>query len=706
MSAALSLSEGSCSTLAVRRPLLVDGRAMDFAGPQPGDPDWQEWLDSTDAEERARVRELLQALREIAHARNAKAGARAAALKRHHFGWGWSERGLYKLWLAFRNGGHKPGDWRKLGPTYAPGDWRVLLRDYKAGTPAALPEQTKRWLGEQLAQFRGRRDVVNALWRHVVYEVWLQDKPVPGFGTCSEWCLATGRARPHPKLVRPGDLPEGFSVQTFRRALPKRQVTRKQLAHGYLAAHHAQPDQVLTDRSRLMPLMRVVLDDWRYDRRVLWEQGSRAQVVYPLLVLGYDAACAVDLASCLKPRGVKAPEAESEAERKVRHGVTQDMALTIVVEVLRRFGLPPWPITFVHENAAACIPAEAKRLLTDIYGDRIQFEATSVFRERMSAHGFTEAGGCPWSAGKAALESFWRLLAVQSAHLPGATGARYIDNHAELAAMEQYALKLHERAKDLPEVLAALREPLVNFDRAYADIARVLELLRFRTDHALQGFERRKWWRLSPAQPWQPWEKFLTLSPAEQDAAEIINPLESPAERFTRLMAGVKLDPVDHDLLDFLVGEKFPARVRDGKITIDRTALSNVPLVFREDGHPLLEEEHEGRQFTCALTPGADRIVLTRDGRILGSVAQQGRVNAADRDALHREIGRVRSARVADRELLAGYYLADRDEALAALRAHNERVLSTPALADAAPSRAKTKRLPDAADILDSLPER
>lgn len=715
MSLQLTEGEGASTALVVRKcALLATGARMDFAGPQPGDPDWQEWLDSTDADERARVREVLQALKEIAHARNFKAGARAAALQRTHLGWGWSAKTLLNLFFVYRCGGHRLGDLRKVGPQFDAGDWRVLLRSFATRDGGLLPEEFKRWLNEQWAQFKGRTDCVNATWRHVVYEIWLKDKPVPAFGTCTDWCLRTGRNRPHPKLLRPGELPEGFTIHTFRRALPKRAAIRRQIAHGYLAAHGAQPDQVLTDRGQLMPLMRVILDDWRGDVRCVWEQGNDVQVVYPLLVLGYDAACAVDVANCLKPRSVKGEQRDlageqPEGQRTERHGVSQDMALIVVVETLRTFGFPPWKITFVHENAAACIPSWAKRFLEGIYGERIGFEATSIFREKMSAHGFTEGGGCPWSAGKAALESFWHLLAIQTANLAGATGPRYDATHGELKAIEKYTLGLHKRAHDLPELIARLRTPLRKFAAVHGDLERVLKMLRFRNEHALQGFDRVKWWRSSPAQAWQPWETFARLTTTEQDAAEICNPLESPAERFCRLLDGVERTPADPDVLDFLIGEKFTARVRDGKITVDRVAHGNVPLVFRETDHPLLDESYEGRTFEAALAPGAGRIVLTENGRILGSVAQQGRVSAADKEALHREIGRVRAARVNDREALAGYYLADTDDALAELRAHNEAVLAAPELA-AAQAQARIaggrkKKEPTATDILLAAPD-
>lgn len=663
-----------------RQPmLLATGERMLLDIP---DADRAEWVNSVEEKERARVREIFRCFAEILAARSLHAGARTAALKRHHLGWGWSAKTLLVLFWAYRDGGHKPGDLRKAGPVYAAGDWRILLRDYK-GAQERVPPEFIRWVGEQWAQFRGRTDCVRATYRHLVQEIWLKGLPVPGYGTIEEWSRRTGRARPHPLLVRPGELPEGWSEANLRRYLPRRQAVLQQVAHGYLAAHRAQPDQVLTDRSPLMPLQYVFLDDSRPDVRSLFVgPGGRGEIVYPLLVMGLDAASGVDVANCAKPRALKSPEAEDAAERKARHGVTQDMALLVVIETLRRWGLPPWPITFVHENAAACVPPEAKRMLEGVYGDRIQFEATGIFKEKMMAHGWGEQGGAPYD--KAPIEAFWRILMTQIARLPGSTGPRYDTQPGGLKQIEKYTLGLVERAGGVAEVLARFSRPLLDFSEAHAAIEAALHLLRFRTAHKLQGFDRVREWRRSPADAYRPWSEFLALPEADQNAvSDIIDRLECPAERFCRLLIGHPMTPVDDDLLVWIEGPRQRVRVRDGKITVRDTArFGDDDLIFRETDHPLLAAEHERRDFEAAISRDGARIVLTEEGRVLGSVAQQGRISRADTDAIHREQGRVRAARAADREQLRGYYLADTDDALAELRAKNAAVAATlPALA-------------------------
>lgn len=683
--------------LTIRTPaLLATGQPMLLDIPD-SEEDMRDWK-LVKGDERARIRELFRCFAEMLSARNIKTGAESAAMKRHHLGWGWSAAALRKLFCAYRDGGHKPGDWRCAGPRFAAGDWRILIREYNGASNEKLPPEFKRWVAEQWAQFKGRSDVVTALWRHVVYEIWLKGEPVPGYGSVDEWCRRTGRARPHPLLVRQSELPAGWSERTFRRCLPKREVTRKQIAGGYLAAHNAQPDQVLTDRSPLLPLMYVYLDDTRPDMRLTWfGPGGRGEIVYPLVVMGLDAASAVDLEAITKPRAMKSDESGQ------RHGVTHDMALAVVIGVLRRFGLPPWPITFVHENAAACIPSHARHALADAYGERIQFLPTSIFKERMIESGFADQGGAPWD--KAPIESFWRILATQLARLPGSTGPRYDTAPGELKQIETYTLGLMEKAGGLAEVFAKFRSPLLDFKEGDEAIMSALRLLRFRTRHELQGFDRIKEFRRTPAEGYRPWSEFVMLPIAEQNAIAtggdkdaIISRLESPAERFCRLLQGVELTAVDDDLLTWVQGPREQVRVLNGKITAGRVEHGDDRLIFRETNHPLLDEEHEGRTFEGVIAADGERIVLTDEGRILGSVARQGRIARNDLDAIRREQGRIRAARVADREHLRGYYLADAETALAELRAHNEAVDVTTAIdstrrpeIETAPTRQRAK---------------
>lgn len=669
MSAAYAITLARGKTL-----LLGDGKPMLLDIP---DEDYYEWRD-VDEDERVRVFELFRAFREMMVARNLQAGSMAAAACRIHLGRGWSAKNLRELFWAYRFGGHKPGDWRKLGAMYPAGDWRILLRNY-TGKNQVLPKEFAQWMAEQWAQFRGRGDCFSACYRHIIQELWLKGSPIPGYGTIDDWCRRTGRARPNPLLIRPGELPESWTESNLRRYLPKRKATRKQISNGYLDAHQYQPDQVLTDRSQLMPLQFVYIDDSRPDFKCLHFAGGRGDIVYPLLVLGLDAATGVDVANCAKPRALKSPEAEDALERKTRHGVTQDMALLVVLNALRNFGLPPWPITFVHENAAGCVPVEARRMIESMFGERVRFEQTGVFKSKMMDYGFAETGGAPYD--KAPIEAFWRILMTQLARTKGSTGPRYDTQPPELKEIERYTLSLLERAGNLGSIVARLDKPFLEFPEAHAAIEDALRLLRFRAKHSLQGFDRVREWRRSPAHGYEPIETFLALPEAEQIAVAaqkdgLIDRLECPAERFSRLLKGAEFTAVDPDLLTYLEGPRRKVTIRAGKITLESDAHTDDRMIFRETNHPLLEEEYEGRVFDAAISREGDRVVLSDEGRILGSVARQDRVSRADKDALQAEQRRVHNARVADRQALAGYYLPSTNEALLQLRAHNDAVIA------------------------------
>ncbi len=104
-----------------RQPmLLATGERMLLDIP---DADRAEWVNSVEEKERARVREIFRCFAEILAARSLHAGARTAALKRHHLGWGWSAKTLLVLFWAsdlLTHHGRKEG---KSGTKKSP--WRV-----------------------------------------------------------------------------------------------------------------------------------------------------------------------------------------------------------------------------------------------------------------------------------------------------------------------------------------------------------------------------------------------------------------------------------------------------------------------------------------------------------------------------------------------------------------------------------------------------
>lgn len=651
-------------TVAVALP-LSSAPAVRYAVPHH---ERGEFLNSVSHEERARITELFEAFADMDSRRSLAEGAAFAAGRRRHLGRGWEAKTLSKLHRAFRMGGCKASDWQKKGPRYPAGDWRILLRDYKPAGSRLPEEFLQFWRGIH-AEFTGRDDCVSAAWRHLVQEVWFKGKPVAGYGTVDAWCRKHGRALPNSFIIRTADLPDGWTEGNLRRYLPKRQAARKRASQGYLAAHAHEPDMVLGDRSHLLPFGRILFDDVRPDIRALWLSGTKGEIVYPLMVLGLDAASGVDLGNAIKPRSLKDPDNAQGG----RHGVSRDMTKLTLCSILRQWGLPPWPITIVHENAAACLDAQTKQLFADRFGDRVQFEATGMFRQRMLAHGFAERGGCPWDKG--GIEAFFRVLQTSTAHLPGSTGPRFDTQHGELRAAEAYTLKLLERAGDCQAVIEALQIPGLRWEKMDERLQEALRLLRFRTGHALQGFDHVVEFRLSPSEPWRPEEELATLTPEHMERAEIVRRLESPAERFVKLLRGVQLEPVDPDFLDYVAGERRPVRVRNGRITWSASDRASVPLVFRETGHTLLEDDHEGAEFDAALAPDAGRVILAREGRLCGSVLRQDRVNVADREAVKREAGRVAAARVADRDTLRGY-MVEQDTRLHDMQRTNEQLLA------------------------------
>lgn len=630
--------------------------------------EWRAWP----LEERARVKELMVAFGEIAARPTIGQGVAAASAARRHMGRGWDARTLGNLFRLYAKGGYKPGDWQKHGPRYAPGDWRCLMRAYKP-RESALPAEFLSFWGSVWTEFQGRDDCRRAAWEHLIRNVWLVGKPVPGYGTVDDWCREQDRPHPHPVLIRQDDLPDGWSYDNLIRHLPKRKSSRKQLTQGFFAAHTYQPDMVLGDRSQLLPFEHVMFDDVRIDKR----SRFLGQIVYPLMIVGLDAATGVDLAHSCKGR--------LERDDGTKHGISRDCTRLALCDLLRRWGLPPWKMHIVMENAAATLSPDERRRFKDALGDRIEFETTSIFRERMTAHGFVEKGGTPWN--KAPIESYFHVMQLRVAHGEGSTGPRYDLTPGELAELEAYEKKLMDAAGGREDVMGALRWTLPALEEVYSAVQRAMMHLRFRTKHRMQGFEWLEEGRM-PDGRWLSLPELQALPEEAVEGVELTRRKEAPAERFCRLLDGVKFDPVPEELLLWLSGEHRPVRVRAGKFTLDHKEERD-PLVFREPGHPLLEDVREGAAFTGVLSLNRERLhVYSENGAYQGDVMRQDRIDCRNREALRREAGRVRAARVADRELLRGY-LTERDEARLEVQRHNAAVIASagPALpASASPS--------------------
>ncbi len=129
--------------------------------------------------------------------------------------------------------------------------------------------------------------------------------------------------------------------------------------------------------------------------------------------------------------------------------------------------------------------------------------ATSTFEAKMMQHGFRETGGQPYS--KALVEVLWRILETQIARLPLATGPRYDSMPTEVKEAERYTLSLINQIDgSMEQALSKLTLPGLTFEQAYDSVVQALRLLRYRTNHKLQGFDRVREWRMSQAENYRP----------------------------------------------------------------------------------------------------------------------------------------------------------------------------------------------------------
>lgn len=327
------------------------------------------------------VLDRLDALREILLSKSPNKACMEIAYRKEREGAkGWSYKRLYALYSEFS----KSGDWRVLRP-----NWRGA----KAGLPKAFVEYFREQLlsGSRKTPCRAaRRQLINAFRR---------GDSIPGYGTKYEWAAATGR--PVPGIM--GDdreLPEGWSLGNLQKIKPRNKYILEGARQGVFAAHSSAPAMVLRDRSKLRFMEVIAFDDVRIDKIcTIAEKGMKRQFGYPLAVFALDVATGCDIAHIVKPRA-KRKEDDSVI------GIASEDVKQLTLNIISQRGLPPYPVKFLIENAAATLSEADELALKQTFRDRIIIERCGVLRDTFLQNGFYEGGGKPWF--KAWIEAFFR----------------------------------------------------------------------------------------------------------------------------------------------------------------------------------------------------------------------------------------------------------------------------------------------------------
>ena len=131
---------------------------------------------------------------------------------------------------------------------------------------------------------------------------------------------------------------------------------------------------LLRDRSKLRFLDMITFDDVRIDNKCLVSMpGMKRQIGYPLGVLALDIATGCDIAHCVKPRIKREADAST-------FGIASEDVRYLILNIIETYGLPPYPITFVIENAAATLSRADELAITQTFGDRIRIHRCGLLK--------------------------------------------------------------------------------------------------------------------------------------------------------------------------------------------------------------------------------------------------------------------------------------------------------------------------------------
>lgn len=592
------------------------------------------------AEEKARVALLLQLFAEINQAPDGVVAA-AARLAVQCGGRGFSAANLTRLYYAFR----------------ATKDWRVLVRKYRG--PSTLPEDFV-----QEVRRRIEKNAVSARAAMAALRTeWAAGESIPGYGTWREFHATMFPERDLPERFPAGFYPRGWSqsnLYTKQSSKAERMLVRRGLAAAKKYLPH-----VMRDLSQLRPLELVVIDDFEIDQLVrAWNPVSkRWQICRCTGLLAIDAATRRKLALGLKPRFT------DDEGRQI--AITRADVQTLLHSVFATHGLPrDYGVSILCERASAAITGDFELALKAILG--VQVARTGVIAEKTLRNGFLQSGGKPWE--KPWIESNFRLMHSTAGALPGQKGASYQLKPADLEAKVLYAEKLLN-TEGLPEEAAAeLRVPFMAAEDMVAAYEAVFARMESRHDHKLQGFQERFVYRL-PDGSGEVEESALpaTLTPEELMRLEPLPTMESPVERWDRLIAGVRRVRVADYVLACLLLTPKQVTLRNHRLTF---AHQGAGYTYADADSEVMRLP-EGTELLGFFDPARPSSLHVTDlkGRYIGPVRRRGAIDIRDAQAVEAEAAEVSRLiwSLVKAPVRARHALEDAQ--LAADREHNDAIL-------------------------------
>ncbi len=560
--------------------------------------------------------------------------------------------------------GLSAGSLRRKYNTYAAsGQWRDLVRGFKG--PNKQPREFA--LEIRRATQENRVSQTEALNR--LRERWAAGETIPGYGNWMERYQIVYPDRPLPKVFPRTFYPAGWSPRNLYRYTSNKGA-RTLYTRGLAAAKKYYPT-VNRDPSALRPLEMIVIDDFELDCMCAFSGDAehKPQVGRVAGLLAIDVATRRKLHWVLGQRLERHEVQPDGTIKTVKAGISRIDTQLFLHGLFAKTGLPPYPVTILSEEdrAAAGIGKELKLSIETLFNGRVTVDYTGILEHRNLENGFGERGGRPWIKGwiESGFAGLWKILGTlrgykgnnerlaAPAELKDALDyTKLLFGQGDRALDMRRVTKLAPELKGLidpangalnlpPQLLAQLRVPFENLETLTRLFAGACGLCDRRDNHKYIGFDRVTEWTLDDGMDPQPFAALALLPAEQQTQVTLIERMESPVERWTRLTQEVQFTAIDPAVLAVFMLTPKRVTYRNRAITFlhDRRGKREGFSFVDRDG-TVLGDVQDGTEFLGYFDPEApDRLHVTqlngaRTGTLTRLGGKRGMVDIRDKAAL------------------------------------------------------------------------
>lgn len=436
-----------------RFPLMFPDLAEKTAFHQEIDPD-----------EQVRVRELHDAMMQIASATSVYAGAKAVA-KKHPRRRGWSWQHLQTIF----------NDWEKEGR-----DWRVLVdrKRFPNARKALLHPATADFVVKELLKnqrvYSTMIDAIHRQWRSW-WRTGDDQYAIPGF--------VDEDGRPKCPAPDAGFLPKELLEHNLRRVKIAPAVVEI-VRYGTHAARAILP-KIPGTRDGLRWLEYVSGDDMRQDVALYVPGYGKCEA----LQFGFwEYSCSYYPEDCFIQRP-RTPKNDGSWEKLKRRDFLFAVALLI-----ERYGWPlDWCMHILCENGTATMSRAQAQWLHEVSDGQIEIGYSSMEGEFVCAWEERRAGN---SNAKGGHEGFHGILKSEMGHLRGNQGMDRDHAPALDYGREKLTAKLDNAIVQMrPEDRGQIVTPYLTAPQLFRETRDAIVRIHNREDHECEGFERIILWR-------------------------------------------------------------------------------------------------------------------------------------------------------------------------------------------------------------------